>query len=178
LGVSFCRAPRISSLVFYGDEWSSDPTNDAICLLNYTSQQFERSHSMKLLATLLAIPTFVLASLSADAQPSYTTTWTFTEYSVSGVEHYSTNLDLELAGTLPLELVKSGWACVRDPVIHSYNMDIGMWFCSNGEAARLASAHCSRDMVGRDDAEIDIAYSHNDTAERVIFYVSCQTTQR
>jgi hypothetical protein len=115
--------------------------------------------------------------------------WTFTA-STGGWESnafqtttkdYSTNLDTEVATTLPNDLVKDGWSCSRKPLtVSGSRMDpktMGEFFCSDGKHPRVAYATCSPSHVDTSNGNMLLLFNKNGREEWLTFQVSCQSSQ-
>ena len=114
--------------------------------------------------------------------------WQFSAYSgdapmSSRAEDYSTNLGLELATTLPYDLVKAGWSCTRKPVrISGSRMDpymFGEFRCSNGtmNSGRSAFASCSLSHSDEAAGNMLLSFTKNGKEEWLVFDVRCQSSQ-
>jgi len=135
------------------------------------------------LLPLLIVSAISSTALATDASQTntYKIKWDFwaTDYSTHKTEHFDTNLAIPLAVSLPTQLVKSGWSCVRQPVneiwVDPYGA--GGFFCSNGKKWHIAVVFCKPTGNDHDSAWASLDWGSEKDGKHITLYSECRATQ-
>jgi len=131
--------------------------------------------------TLLAIAALSLTAPTVGEvkpQKPFHTEWSFTATTNTKVDDYSTNLNEELAATLPISAVDQGWACTRKPLGHHNDLVVGEFVCTNGSETHTAVATCSTRANDKSHSWLALSFDNGVNEDTLTFDISCQSVQR
>jgi hypothetical protein len=135
---------------------------------------------MKTILTALIFATSLCASVvQADAkpQPPFTVEWSFTATDGARTDDYSTNLNEELAASLPVPAVNDGWACTRKPVIHHNDLVVGQFVCTDGHDTHSSVATCSTHQNDTSHSWMALDFDNGVSIETITFDITCRSVQ-
>ncbi len=99
--------------------------------------------------TIIALLATLLFTATVKADTSHVV-WTFQVLDQYHYSDYSNDPYNTVAMTLPVEAVKAGWSCIREPIQSFPNEEMGWVVCSNGKESHYVVASCKTDRINTD----------------------------